>query len=340
MGRHLNFIIPVDERPHVDAIWHALVTQSGGSRSTNQNVRKDGGFIACEWYNTPLIDGAGETIGVASLVQDVTEIRRNEDAIRQMNVELEARVAKRTVQLADANKELESFCHSVSHDLRAPLRSIDGFSKLLLEDFSDRHDALGLDYLKRVRAASQRMGRLIDDLLSLSRINRGELRRIQVDLGPIARRIADRLKTTQGERQIEWVMAATVPARGDKNYLTILLDNLLGNAVKYTGRKTVARIEFGMLPDEAPAVYFVKDNGAGFDMSLADKLFQPFQRLHAPSEFEGHGIGLATVQRIVQRHGGRIWADAAVDQGATFLFTLEAPPLDAIPLKAQPEEPS
>jgi len=321
-GRHLNLIIPIEVRPQVDAIWSALITQRGGMRSTNQNVRKDGVYIECEWYNTPLIDEDGRTIGVASTVQDVTANRRNEEFIRRANHDLELRVAERTAQLADANRELEAFCYSVSHDLRAPLRSIDGFSKALLEDCHEHLDADGQDYLRRVRAASQRMGELIDDLLNLSRINRAELRRSHVDLSTLARKIADGLQTANPDRQVDWTIVPNISTDGDKNLLRVLLENLLGNAFKYTGRKERAYIEFGSRDENGRQVLFVRDNGAGFDMTYVDKLFQPFQRLHRPDEFDGHGIGLATAQRVVHRHGGRLWADGKPGHGACFYFTL------------------
>lgn len=322
VGRKMHLIVPVDARPHVDSIWAALITQRGGTRSTNRNVRKDGVLIDCEWYNTPLIDANGETIGVTSMVQDVTANRQNEEAIRRLNADLEQRVAERTEQLAIANKELEAFSYSVSHDLRAPLRSIDGFSKALLEDCYDNLGAEGQDYLRRVRAASQRMGELIDDLLNLSRVNRAELRSGPIDLGPIARSIADGLGTAFPERDVEWSLAPSLIVQGDRNLLTILLENLLGNAFKYTSRRKCAHIAFGCKHENGRMVCFVKDDGAGFDMAYADKLFQPFQRLHRPDEFAGHGIGLATVKRIVHRHCGRVWAEGSVDGGACFYFTL------------------
>ncbi|MCE9534278.1 MAG: PAS domain S-box protein [Planctomycetes bacterium] len=324
IGQYFTFTIPVDVRPHVEGVWNALVVQKGGMRSNNRNLRKDGTIIECEWYNTPLIDEAGRTIGVASLVQDITEKLQNEEAIRRLNANLEKRVHERTAQLAAANQELEAFCYSVSHDLRAPLRSIDGFSLALLEDCHDLLNADGQDYLRRVRAASQRMGELIDDLLNLSRVSRAELHSTRVDLSSLARKIADGLHTTNPERRVEWVIAPSLIAQGDRNLMTILLENLLGNAHKYTSRHERARIEVGGLSDEGRMVYFVKDDGAGFDEAYADKLFKPFQRLHRPDEFDGHGIGLATVNRIIRRHGGQIWANGEVERGAAFYFTLDS----------------
>jgi signal transduction histidine kinase len=236
--------------------------------------------------------------------------------------ELEERVAQRTAELAAVNKELEAFAYSVSHDLRAPLRSMDGFSQALLEDYADRLDEEGQDYLRRVRAASQRMAELIDDLLKLSRITRGEIRHERVDLSALARAIAGELARCNPERQVEFVITPGLVARGDARLMQVVLENLLDNAWKFTSRHDRARIEFGAQRANGQTVYFVRDDGAGFDMAYADRLFGPFQRLHAMTEFEGNGIGLATVQRVIGRHGGRIWAEGAVEQGAAFYFTL------------------
>ncbi|HYQ87430.1 MAG TPA: ATP-binding protein, partial [Bacteroidota bacterium] len=227
-----------------------------------------------------------------------------------------------TAQLEATNKELEAFSYSVSHDLRSPLRSIDGFSQALLEDEADKVSEQGKDYLQRVRAAAQRMAELIDDLINLSRVTRAEMRLEKVNLTDIALSIARELKETQPDRQVEFRIADGIAASGDARLLRVALDNLLGNAWKYTGKHPKARIEFGVTGDNGKSAYFVRDDGAGFDMAYSDKLFGAFQRLHATSEYAGTGIGLATVQRIVRRHGGRIWAEGKVDEGATFYFTL------------------
>jgi PAS domain S-box-containing protein len=253
---------------------------------------------------------------------DVTARRKAEEEVRRLNNDLEGRVAERTRQLAGANRELEAFCYSVSHDLRAPLRAIDGFSKALLEDYPHCLDADGQDMLRRVRSATQRMGELIDDLLTLSRVARSTMQSGRVHLSELARAVAASLHSQAPHRRVEFVIEPNLFAEGDPALLRVLLDNLIGNAFKYTSGHETARISFGRRFEAGEWVFYVEDDGAGFDPAFADKLFQPFQRLHRPDEFEGHGIGLATVLRIVHRHGGHIWATGAVDRGATFFFTL------------------
>ena len=236
--------------------------------------------------------------------------------------ELEQRVEQRTAELAAANEELQTFSYTVSHDLRAPLRSMVGFSQALLEDYEGRLDETGKSYLQRVRRGAERMDTLIDDILELSRAARSELNRQTVDLSTLVQEIHAKLKQQTPERTVELSVTSGLEAEGDKRLLQIALDNLLGNAWKYTSKKSIGEIEFGVTQQGDKNVYYVKDNGAGFDMSYADKIFDPFQRLHNVDEFEGTGIGLATVQRIIRRHGGTIWAKGEVDQGATFYFTL------------------
>jgi len=233
-------------------------------------------------------------------------------------------VRERTRELEVANRELEAFCYSVSHDLRAPLRSIAGFSQALVEDCSDSLPPEGKQSLDLVLEATREMDQLIDDLLSLSRLSRGDMVRRPVDLSALAREIAAELKRREPNRAVEWVIAPSLPARVDGRLLRIALENLLSNAWKFTGKREHARIELGLDRRADGPVYFVRDNGAGFDMNYAGKLFQAFQRLHAVAEFPGHGIGLATVQRIIHRHGGRVWAEGGVDNGATVYFSLPA----------------
>ena len=260
---------------------------------------------------------AGVTVVVAR------SINRVEQQIRELNATLELRVAQRTAELEAANKELETFSYSVSHDLRAPLRGIAGFTEALVRGYRSRLDDAGVKYLERVLAGAERMGHLIDDLLNLSRVGRAELVRRPVDLSALARSIAENLQQAAPPRPVAWVIAHGVTVEGDARLLRVVLENLLGNAWKFTGRKPLPRIEFGSAPgpDGRPAC-FVRDNGAGFNMNYAAKLFDPFQRMHSLSEFPGTGIGLATVKRIIQRHGGQVWAEARIDAGTTIHFSL------------------
>ncbi len=251
------------------------------------------------------------------------EMRRMAEAnLRRLNEELEWRVAERTQQLEAVNRELESFSYSVSHDLRAPLRAIDGFSQIVQQRYAGQLDEAGRGYLDRVRRASQRMGELIDDLLKLARISRGELRRQDVDLSGIAQAVIEDLRRAEPEREIDCQIQEGLSAYGDPGLLRVVLDNLIGNAWKFTRRSKDPNIEVGKIDHDGEMVYFVRDNGAGFDAAYADKLFQAFQRLHQESEFEGTGIGLATVQRVIRRHKGLIWAKGEPGQGASFYFTL------------------
>jgi len=222
-----------------------------------------------------------------------------------------------------ANRELEAFSYSVAHDLRAPLRSIDGFSQALLEDYAEKLDDTGRTHLNFVRESAQHMARLIDDLLSLARVSRADLHRTRFDLADVARTVFARLQRNQPDRRVELTVPAGIAVFADARFLAIVMENLLGNAWKFTGKQVGAQIELGETSRDGRIVYFIRDNGAGFDMAYAEKLFAVFQRLHRPSEFEGAGVGLATVQRIVARHGGRVWADGKVGRGATFYFTLQ-----------------
>ena len=274
-------------------------------------------------------------ISVETTSSEVTELVKSfrqltasrneaESKLSLLNAQLEQRVVERTALLEEANKELVSFSYSVSHDLRAPLRGIDGWSLALLEDYQDKLDDQARHYLALVRSETQRMGQLIDDMLQLSRLSLAELRLTRVNLSRLAGGIADRLKAENPGRQMNFVIQPGLMGQCDEGLLEIALTNLLNNAVKYTGRCQQACIEFGMIDQDGFSVFFVRDNGAGFDMAYAQKLFGPFQRMHKASEFPGNGVGLATVKRVIRRHGGKVWAEAKVDQGATFFFTITA----------------
>lgn len=250
------------------------------------------------------------------------ELASSRAQIEALNADLERRVIERTGQLEAANQELEAFSYSVSHDLRAPLRGIDGFSLALLEEYSDKLDETGRHYLTRVRVGSRHMAQLIEDLLNLSRVTRSEIHRVPVDLSALGRAVAAELQRAQPDRPVTLEIEPGLTVQGDPGLLRVALENLLGNSWKFTRKHAHARIELGSTLREGERMLFVRDDGAGFDMAYADKLFQPFQRLHSADEFEGTGIGLATVQRIVHRHGGRVWGEGAVELGATFYFSM------------------
>ena len=252
----------------------------------------------------------------------LTQIQERDAALRHARDQLEWRVTERTRELAATNKELEAFAYSVSHDLRAPLRAIDGFSQALIEDYSDHLDATGRGHLDRVRRAAQRMSCLIDDMLNLSRVTRSPIHREPLDLSGIARSVAEELRLAEPVRQVEFVVEDGLTATGDSPLLRAALENLLRNSWKYTSGHPSAKIEFGRIQQNGKSPFFVRDDGAGFDPRYADRLFGAFQRLHTEREFLGTGVGLATVQRIIHRHGGEIWAEGAVEKGATFYFTL------------------
>jgi len=256
------------------------------------------------------------------IIAQTIRVLLEQGRLRKAHDELEVRVRQRTAELQAANRELEAFSYSVSHDLRAPLRSIDGFSKVLLEDYATTLDEEGNSHLRRVRAAAQRMGELIEDMLNLARVTRVELRMVSVDLSQLVREITGELMRREPGRKISLTIAAEAAVAGDGNLLRIALENLLANAWKFTTKREEAEVEFGVTEQAGQPVYFVRDNGAGFDMADASKLFGEFQRLHSIAEFPGTGVGLATVQRVIHRHGGRVWAEAKVDGGATFFFTL------------------
>jgi len=245
-----------------------------------------------------------------------------EEKLKLLNLELEKRIRERTEQLEFANKELEAFAYSVSHDLRAPLRALDGFSDAVLSDYAEKFDEKGRHYLQRIREGAARMGQLIDDLLNLSRISRRELRISPVNLSELAKQILLDLKEQWNHTNLIWDVEPGIMVKADPNLIKIALENLLANAIKFSSTRNPALIQIGVSEENGQKVYFVRDNGIGFDMAYADKLFKPFQRLHSDSEIPGTGIGLVTVQRIITRHGGRIWANAQVNQGAAFFFTL------------------
>ncbi|MEE9234158.1 MAG: ATP-binding protein, partial [Candidatus Acidoferrales bacterium] len=286
------------------------------------NRRKDGSLYTEYMIITPVRTQGGEISCFTAIKVDITERKQAEERIRKLNEELEQRVAQRTAELTATNKELEAFTYSVSHDLRAPLRHIDGFSKILVEDVGSRLDSTARHYLQRIQEGTRQMGTLVDDLLNLSRIGRQEPRRQVTGLNSLVEEVRKELQAETAGRQVEWQVGPLPFADCDPALMKQVFANLLSNALKFTRPRPRARIEVGQGEQNGQPVVFVRDNGVGFSMKYADKLFGVFQRLHRQEDFEGTGVGLATVQRIVHKHGGRIWADAELDKGATFYFTV------------------
>lgn len=312
IGRPLSMLLPPGRQGEELAIIERLTRGERVESFETVRRRKDGHDIDVSVTISPIHNSRGKMIGASKVARDVSDRKRSEEALA------------RAKEAADvANRELEAFSYSVAHDLRAPLRGIDGFSQALLEDYADKLDAEGRRYLARVRESAQHMAQLIESLLALARITKGVLRRECVDLSGIARGTAERLRSAQPGRNVEFLIAKGLTETGDGRLLGVVLDNLFRNAWKFTRHQPKAFIEFSRTVEDGQPVYFVRDNGAGFDMAFASKLFGVFQRLHTSDEFEGTGIGLATVQRIIRRHGGRIWAEGKVDSGATFYFTLD-----------------
>jgi PAS domain S-box-containing protein len=304
-------VVHPDDQKECLARWHSA-TQSGDAYEIEYRLKEKTG--AYHWFlrrALPVRDGEGRITRWFGTCTNIDTVKHKEEGLRRANAEADA-----------ANRELEAFSYSVAHDLRTPLRSIDGFSQAILEDNADQLDAEGKSNFARVRAAAQRMADLIDDLLGLSRLCRGELLRGQVDLTRVARAIVEQLRASDPKRDVEIVVEEGLVVDGDAGLLTTVMENLLGNAWKFTSQRPKACIEVGVTAQKGQPTYFVRDNGVGFDMAYVNKLFGAFQRLHANTEFAGTGIGLAIVQRVVRKHGGAVWAEGDVGRGATFSFTL------------------
>jgi PAS domain S-box-containing protein len=324
-GERMALLVPEHLRQIQRQYYNAIFSQKAAGRTTVTvelcGLHKDGREFPIEVSTTPLATEKG--LAATSAIRDITARKEVEQKISTLNKELE----NRALELEAANKELEAFSYSVSHDLRSPLQNIDSFSQILLEDYANRLDADGRDYVQRLRGSCEHMENIIDALLALSNMTRSELIMEHFDLTALAHAVAADVKQKNPDRLVDWVIAGGLTAEGDAKLLRVVLENLFGNAWKFTANRPRARIEFGALPQSNGArTYFVRDDGAGFDMVRAGNLFIPFKRLHDQNEFKGTGIGLATVQRVIQRHRGKIWAEGVVNQGATFCFTLSDEP--------------
>lgn len=322
IGKPLSMLIPPDRLDEEMMILGCIAAGKSIDHFETVRLRKDGQRIHVSVTVSPLRDEAGRIIGASKVARDITREKEAQDQVQHLYAELEQRVKERTAQLEEANCELESFSYSVSHDLRAPLRAMDGFSQALLEDCAGALPDQGKRYLDNIRRAAQRMGDLIDDLLALSRLSRQEMRRVPVMSRSLVQTVLAELGQPWPDRKVDVCLGDLPDCHGDPALLRQVWANLISNALKYTGRCEHALIEIGGHREDGAVEFVVKDNGAGFDMRYAGKLFGVFQRMHRMEDYPGTGVGLAIVQRIVHRHGGRVWADAAVGRGATFHFTL------------------
>ncbi|KAF0218502.1 MAG: PAS domain-containing [Geobacteraceae bacterium] len=315
-------IVYEEDRPVVNAISERILNSPGPLAIEHRLCHKNG---LLRWIGNTLVphrDNEGVLVSYDGIITDITERKEAEEKVRSLNADLEQRVADRTTELEQANRQLESFAFSISHDLRAPLRHICGFSRILAEDYRQQLEEKGKDYLKRIINGCDKMDKLIEAMLEFSRYSRQPINRMTVETNHLVREVFTEFETELSERQIELDIGNMLPCEADPTLLHQVYFNLLGNALKYTRKREVARVEIGSYQSDRETVYYVKDNGAGFDNEYAQRLFGVFQRLHRADEFEGTGVGLAIVQNIVQRHGGRVWAEAEPDIGATFYFVL------------------
>jgi PAS domain S-box-containing protein len=310
IGRSIMLLVPAD-RQHEEELVLAGLRRGEGQRLDTVRRRKDGSYVQVSVTSSPVRDQSGTVIGASKVARDITERRRVEEALALAKEAAEA-----------ANRELEAFSYSVAHDLRAPLRGMNGFAQLLLNAHGEKLDEEGSDWLREILDNAKRMGQLIDALLSLARLTRSELRSETVDLSVLFRLCLEQCRAAEPQRSVEVVSVEAAQADVDPVLARALVENLVSNAWKFTRDVAAPRIEFGAVASDEETTYFVRDNGCGFEMEFVSKLFSPFQRLHGENEFPGTGIGLATAQRIVRRHGGRIWAEGAMSQGATFYFSL------------------
>ncbi len=331
MGQPALMLFPPERAAEEADILERIRRGQSVEQFETVRLRKDGAEIDVSLTISPIRNRAGEIVGAAKIARDITPRKANEREIRELNEELEERVLQRTAQLKEANQELEAFTYSVSHDLRAPLRHIGGFSRLLAEDFGPGFTPEARHYLQRIEDGVHRMGRLIDELLNLARVGRHDLKIQPTQLNTLIEEVISLLQPDAEGRAVTWTIAQLPPADCDSILVKQVFQNLIANALKFTRPRKCAVIEIGHLQKNGESIIFIRDNGVGFNMKYKDKLFGVFQRLHRPEDFEGTGIGLATVHRIVRKHGGRVWAESELDQGATFFFTLApAPPANVL----------
>jgi PAS domain S-box-containing protein len=325
LGEHFSVFYPEDDLNAGKTAFELVEAARRGSyKGEGWCVRNDGTRFWADVIITALRDKSGELLGYSNLTRDITERRQAEEEIRQLNIDLEGRVAERTAMLEASNKELEAFTYTVSHDLRAPLRVIGSVVDILLTDYAPEMEGEAAEFLRDLAANAKQMAQLIEDLLTFSQLSRQPIKATRIAPRKIAGDVADRLLSSEpGEREIEIAFGDLPECRADPSLITQVYTNLLSNALKYARARPTAKIEVGWNPDPGPGgTYFVRDNGVGFEMTYHDKLFGVFQRLHLPEDYEGTGVGLAIVQRIIARHGGRVWAEGQPDHGATFYFTL------------------
>lgn len=322
IGHYYTDFLDVEEIALAAVDFQEILKEKNIPPFEYRGLRKDGSRFVCEIDAGCIHDLDNRVVSIIVVARDISERKSAEEKIQRLNAELEERVASRTASLEASNRELEAFSYSVAHDLRTPLRTIISFSQIFLDDYSQILDAKGIDYLHRILNSARNMAKLIDDLLKLSRITRAEMKRVNFNLATTAQNIFHRLQSLHPDRKVQFSIGECPNINADPVLIEAVLENLIGNAWKFTSKSKLSRIEVGSIHKEGKNIFFVKDNGIGFDMAYHEKLFEEFHRLHNDSDFEGNGIGLSIVKRIIMRHSGRVWAESETGKGATFYFTV------------------